>query len=235
MKPDDDAERHQPEQRAERVRREQHAHAASVPTRELVRAGRRARARSAASGARPARRAPPARGTREPGAPAEVEVLGAGEGRGVEAPELREEVGAHEHRGGGDVEDVAHAVVLLLVDLAGLDAGVRRAEAVDGAADLEQDLGVVGAHELGPEDPRVRPVAPPRPGVGSRRVEHDVVVAEEEERSRPPPRAAPRWRPRRSRRSRRPGARTRAAARSATRGVGSSSEPQSTTSTVRSA
>ena len=36
----------------------------------------------------------------EPGAPAEVEVLGAGEGRGVEPSELREEVDAHEHRRG---------------------------------------------------------------------------------------------------------------------------------------
>ena len=85
---------------------------------------------------------------REPRPPAEVEVLGAGERRGIEALELLEEVGAHEHRRGGDVEDVAHAVVLLLVELTGLDAGVRRAEAVDGAPDLEQDLGVVGAHEL---------------------------------------------------------------------------------------
>ena len=56
------------------------------------------------------------------GPPAEVEVLGAGEGLRVEAAELGEEVGPHEHHGARDEEDVAHRVVLLLVELAGLDA-----------------------------------------------------------------------------------------------------------------
>ena len=78
----------------------------------------------------------------EPGPPAQVEVLGTREGRAVEAAELGEEVGAHEHHRGGDVEDVADAVVLLLVELTRLDPGVRHAEAVDRTPDLEQHLGV---------------------------------------------------------------------------------------------
>ena len=54
-----------------------------------------------------------------------------GNGRRVEAAELVEQVGAHEHRRVRDVEDVAHAVVLLLVDLVGLDARERDAVVVD--------------------------------------------------------------------------------------------------------
>ena len=60
----------------------------------------------------------------EPRPPAQVEVFGTGEGLGIEAAEFLEEVGAHEHGGGRDVEDVAHAVVLLLVELARFDARV---------------------------------------------------------------------------------------------------------------
>ena len=178
--PDDEPERHQPEQAPQRVRREQHAHARACE-RELVGpvAVSALVGRLAVRGTRVGRDQD-AR-AREPGPPAEVEVLGTGEGRGVEAPELREQVGAHQHRGGGDVEDVAHAVVLLLVELTGFDAGVRRPEAVDGAADLEQDLGVVGAHELGPEDARVRAVALLDDESDRVGIEHDVVVAEEEE------------------------------------------------------
>ena len=225
---------HQPQQLAQRVRREQHPHA-RPRERELV-----GPVVAQAVGRPPHGAVARASGTTqhacagEARPPAEVEVFGAGEGRGIEAPELREQVGAHEHHRGGDVEDVAHAVVLLLVDLAGLDAGVRRAEAVDGAAHLEQDLGVLGAHQLGPEDAGVGavPLLDQEPHRG--RVEHDVVVAEQRGRSRPRPRGGPRWRRRRSRRRRRAGGRTPAGAPSATRAVGSSCEPQSTTSTVRS-
>ena len=190
---------------------------------------------SAAS--RCATRASGATSTRAPasrGAPAQVEVLGARERRRVEALQLGEQVDAHEHRGGGDVEHVADAVVLLLVDLAGLDAGVGRAEAVDGAADLEQHLGVVGAHQLGPDDAGVRPVRLLDQHPHRRRVEHDVVVAQQQERRALHHLERLVGRGRRTRHRRRAAGRTRPGSTAATRGVGSSSEPQSTTSTARS-
>ena len=117
----------------------------------------------------------------KPGTPAEVEVFGAREGRGIEPSELREEVDPDEHRRGGDVEDVTHAVVLLLVELTGLDAGVGDAEPVDRASDLEEHLRVVGAHELRPDDPGVRPVRLLDQDADGGRTGHDVVVAEQEE------------------------------------------------------
>ena len=41
---------------------------------------------------------------------------------GVEAPELGEEVGPHQDAAARGDEDVAHGVVLAVIDLAGLDA-----------------------------------------------------------------------------------------------------------------
>ena len=63
----------------------------------------------------------------EPRPPAQVDVVGAGCGRDVEPAELLEQVGAHEHRRVRDEEDVAHAVVLFLVELARLDRRERHA------------------------------------------------------------------------------------------------------------
>ena len=151
-------------------------------------------------------------GTDEPGPPTEVEVLGAGERRGIEPSERGEEVDAHEHRGGRDVEDVAHTVVLLLIELPGLDPGVRRAEAVDGPADVEQHARVVGGDELGPDDPCVRAVR-----LLHQRA-HDVRRRARRRRGRrggtwpPRLRAAPRWPPRRTPRSRAAAGRRRPAA-----------------------
>ena len=171
---------------------------------------------------------------REPGAPAEVEVLGTGERRGVESAELLEEVGAHEHGRGRDVEDVAHAVVLLLVELARFDAGVRRTEAVDGAPDFQQDLRVVGADQLRSEDARRSTGRPPPPAV--RTADGSSTTSSWQRRRKVAPSTAcsaslaAAAKPALSSR-RRTNARGSTAA---TRGVGSSSEPQSTTSTVRS-
>ena len=71
--------------------------------------------------------------------------------------------------------------MLLLVDLTRLDPRVRVPEPVDAAPDVEEDLGVLGVDELGPDDAGVRPVRlleeqPHRLGV-----ELDVVVTEQEE------------------------------------------------------
>ena len=128
-----------------------------------------------ASGATTTRRA------REAGAPAEVEILGSGEGLRVEAAQLGEQVGAHEHRGARDVEHVAHAVVLFLVELPGLDAGVGTPEPVDGPAHVEEDPGVFVLDELRPHDRRVRAVRLLDEQADRGRIQHDVVVADEQE------------------------------------------------------
>ena len=96
--PHDEPDRHQPEQLVQRVRREQHTHP-------------RPRQRELVGPVVAQRRRPPRGGDArvghdeharagEPGAPAEVEVLGPGERRGIEPLEGGEEVGAHEHRRG---------------------------------------------------------------------------------------------------------------------------------------
>ena len=117
----------------------------------------------------------------EPRPPAQVDVVGARERRGVEAAELVEEVGADEHDRVRDEEDVAHGVVLFLVDLAGLDARERDAVVVDRHPDLEQHLGVVVVDELGPDDAGVRAVRLLDHHADRIRLEHDIVVAEEQE------------------------------------------------------
>ncbi|HEY3188161.1 MAG TPA: hypothetical protein VGJ70_11845, partial [Solirubrobacteraceae bacterium] len=59
--------------------------------------------------------------TREPRAPAEVDVVGTGRSVRVETSEHAEQIGPHEHHRVGHEEHVADAVVLFLVDLARLD------------------------------------------------------------------------------------------------------------------
>jgi len=92
-----------------------------------------------------------------------------------------EQVGAHEHGGVRHVEDVAYAVVLLLVELAGFDPGVRDAEVVDAATDFQQHVGMVGVEDLRAHDARVRPVRLLEHETHRPRIEHDVVVTNEEE------------------------------------------------------
>ena len=120
-------------------------------------------------------------GADEAGAPAEVEVGRARFGARVEAAELVGEIDAEQHRRVGDAEDVAHRVVLLLVELAGLDAGERDAVAVDRQADLDEHVGPVEVDDLRADDRGVAPVGlldqhPDRPGL-----DHDVVPADQEE------------------------------------------------------
>ena len=117
----------------------------------------------------------------ETSAPAQVDVVGAGRGLDVEAAELVEEVVAHEHRGVRDEEDVADAVVLLLVDLVRLDPGERHGVMVDRHADLDEHLGVVVVDELRPDDRRVRAVRLLDHHAHRVGIERDVVVAEEQE------------------------------------------------------
>ena len=71
--------------------------------------------------------------------------------------------------------------MLLLVDLAGLDARERDAVVVDRHPDLEQHLGVVVVDELRADDAGVRAVRLLDHHADRVRVEHDVVVAEQQE------------------------------------------------------
>ena len=58
----------------------------------------------------------------------------------------------------GDVEHVAHGVVLLLVELAPLDVGAGRAGLVGAHADLQDAVGRVPLDDLGPDHAGVRAV-----------------------------------------------------------------------------
>ena len=75
------------------------------------------------------------------GAPAKVEVLAQRRDHRVEAPQRREQVGAHERDAAGGDEDVALEVLLAVVDLAEFDPLVDDAEAVAGLTDVQQDQG----------------------------------------------------------------------------------------------
>ena len=115
-------------------------------------------------------------------APAEVEVGRAGFRARVEAAELLDEIGAQQHRRVGDAEHVAHGVVLLLVELAGLDARERDAVPVDRQADLDEHVGTVEIDDLGPDDRRVAAVGLLDQHPHRARLDDDVVPADQEER-----------------------------------------------------
>jgi hypothetical protein len=118
---------------------------------------------------------------REACPPAQIEIVGPGIGRDVEAVQFAEEVGPHEHRRVRHEEDVSDRVVLFLVDLVRFDRTERHAVVVDRHPDFEQDVGVVVVDELRADDAGVGAV-----GLldhHSQRVgrERDVVVAEQQE------------------------------------------------------
>ena len=114
-------------------------------------------------------------------APREVEVLAHGDDPGVEPVQLGEEVGPDQNAPARGDEDIAHGVVLPVVDLALEDAVHHGARLVATHADVEQDAGVVPVHELRGH----------HAGVGAERllhqlvdgigIERHVVVQEEEE------------------------------------------------------
>ena len=67
--------------------------------------------------------------------------------------------------------------------------------------DLEEDVGIVAVDDLGPDDAGVRAVRLLDHEPGRVGIEHDVVVAEEQEDRALDRRRAPRWRPWRTRRA----------------------------------
>jgi len=78
------------------------------------------------------RGARPARGRRDLGPPAEVDVLAVGPQLGLEASERYREVGPDQQEGAVDGEHVSHGVVLFLVEFTGVDEGRDDAGLVDG-------------------------------------------------------------------------------------------------------
>ena len=113
--------------------------------------------------------------------PAEVDVL-ASEGHAcVEAAQPGEQFPADEQHRRRQGEGVAHAVVLLLVELVGTGAVGRDAEAVDVVARMPDGLGAVPFHDLWADDPRVAPQRLDHEG--SHRVggQGHVVVAHQQE------------------------------------------------------
>ena len=120
-------------------------------------------------------------GAGDVGAPAQVEVVAVERHQLVEAAEGPEEVGADEHARRRHEEHVADGVVLLLIQLAGIDERRRRPELVGRRPDLEQVLGGVPVDDLRADDAGVGPVRllhELADGVG---VEGDVVVEQAEE------------------------------------------------------
>ena len=120
-------------------------------------------------------------GTGDVRSPAEAHVVEEVADPLVEAADGDEQVGPHQRARTGDGEDVAHGVVLRLVELAALHERHAVAGVVHALADLEQAARVVPVDELGPDHGGVGPVGlldEEAHGVGG---EGDVVVAEEVE------------------------------------------------------
>jgi hypothetical protein len=115
------------------------------------------------------------------GPPAQLDVVTVEADRRIEPAERPEQVGPHEQAGRRQDEHVAHGVVLLLIELAGLDDRIGLAEAVESEPDVLQPSRIVPVDELRADHAGVRAVElgdHGAHGVGSR---SDVVVTDEEE------------------------------------------------------
>ncbi len=117
-------------------------------------------------------------GAGQVGPPAQVQVVVQDVDAGVEAVDGGEEVAADQRAGAGHDEDVAHRVVLLLVELARFDQPDPFTRLVDRLPHLEDPSGVVEADELGADDAGVRPQRLPDHGGDGRRGRRCVVVEE---------------------------------------------------------
>ncbi len=80
--------------------------------------------------------------------PRQVEVLAHGDDPAVEALQLGEEIRPHQDAAARSDEDVAHCVVLTVVDLAPRDAIHDRTRLVAAHPDVQDDAGIVPVHEL---------------------------------------------------------------------------------------
>ena len=121
-------------------------------------------------------------GPQDLGAPAQVEVLPHGEDLGVEPLELGEQVEAHQRASTGCKEDVAHGVVLAVVDLSGLHPVDDGATFVHRHAHVQKPRGVVPADQLRSHDAGVGPERLLDQDVDGVGVGGDVVVTQQQER-----------------------------------------------------
>ena len=115
------------------------------------------------------------------GPPAQVEILGHGHHGGVEPAQLGEEVGPHQGDPAGGHEDVAHRVVLAVIDLPHLHPLDHRTGLVGVHPDVQQDRRVLPADHLGRDHTGVGAVGLLDQDVDGVRIRRTVVVAEEEE------------------------------------------------------
>ncbi len=100
----------------------------------------------------------------------------------VEAPDLGEHVAAYQRAAARNGEDVAHAVVLFLVELVTLDEWNAVAGLVDALTELQDPARPVPPHQLRADDSRVGAVRLLDQHSDRVGVERHVVVAEEVER-----------------------------------------------------
>ena len=114
--------------------------------------------------------------------PRQVEVLAHGDDPGVEPLQLGEEVSPHERAPARGHEDVAHGVVLAMVDLALDDPVDDCAGLVAAHPDVQQDGRVVPVDELRGHHAGVRAERLLHQLVHDVRLERHVVMAQQEER-----------------------------------------------------
>ena len=113
--------------------------------------------------------------------PTQVEILTVELDRLLESTHLSEEVRPNEQAGTGQHENVAHRIVLLLVDLVFLDRTVELSEAIRVESDHLQPTNVIPLHDLRADQARVRAVQlfdHQAHGVG---IESHIVVQEQKE------------------------------------------------------
>ena len=113
--------------------------------------------------------------------PTKVDVVAAVSDRCIEAADRPEEISANHHAGRWNREDVAHRVVLFLVEFTGLDHRIDFAEAIDCQADVLQNPRAIPFDELRANDAAVRAVHLLHQRTNRTGVERYVVVNEAEE------------------------------------------------------
>ncbi len=128
----------------------------------------------------PSRRCDHDAGAGEVDPPAQLDVVATEVDHRVETADLAEQIGADQHARRRDDEDVAHPVLLLLIDLARFDDLVDLTEPVDAEADRLQHARIVPLDELRANHPGVGPEHLLDHEAHRRRIDGDVVVAEEE-------------------------------------------------------
>ncbi len=119
-------------------------------------------------------------GPGDPRPPRQVEILAELIDGGVEAPQGPEQIGTHQRGPARGDEDLAHAVVLLLVELARLDQILDHTHLVSRGAHREQPVRLVPLDVLRGDDPGVGTEGLLHQAPDGIRRQHHVVVTEEQ-------------------------------------------------------